>query len=132
MENDDIFAKINFCYLVGYPHLKLASALPDSSLFSVLLDRMYYIECIHMYIVLESGSDKKLHLHHHEVLCTMPIISCGNISKRFCNHKKKIVTLPSKRFTNVAEYVIMHDFFSEQTLKLIFIRICTTLLSISD
>ena len=26
MENDDIFEKLNFCYLVGYPHLKLASA----------------------------------------------------------------------------------------------------------
>ena len=38
--------------------------------------------------------------------------------KDFCNNKK-IVTLPSKRFTNVTEYVIMHDFFSEQTLKLI-------------
>ena len=48
--------------------------------------------------------------------------------KDFCNNKK-IVTLPSKRFTNVTEYVIMHDFFSEQTLKLI--CICT-LLSISD
>ena len=32
---------------------------------------------------------------------------------------KKIVTLPSKIFTNAAEYEIMHDFFSEQTLKLI-------------
>ena len=37
MENDDIFAKINFCYLVGYPHLKLASAL---SVYNPLLWRL--------------------------------------------------------------------------------------------